>query len=64
MAGYRSIRPVASTAATKLARMPRPTAPDFSGWNCVPQTRPRSAVATTSPPYSHVDVVSSVRSGA
>ena len=40
----------AATARTKLARMPRPTAPDFSGWNWVPQTGPRSAEAVTGPP--------------
>ena len=37
-------------AATKLARIPSPTGPDFSGWNCVPHTGPRSTAATTSPP--------------
>ncbi len=36
--------------ATKLARMARPTEPDFSGWNCAPHTGPRSAAATTAPP--------------
>ena len=53
-----------STQRTKLARMPSPTAPDFSGWNWVPHTAPRSAEAVTAPPYSQVDVVSAVRSGA
>ena len=37
-------------AWTKLARTANPVAPDFSGWNCVPHTRPASAVATTNPP--------------
>ena len=37
-------------ARTKLARMPRPTEPDFSGWNWVPHTGPRSAEAVTGPP--------------
>ena len=49
---------------TKLARMPSPTAPDFSGWNWVPHTGPRSAEAVTGPPYSQVDEVSPVSSGA
>jgi len=38
------------TAPTKLARMPSPTAPDFSGWNWVPHTVPRSDEAVTWPP--------------
>ena len=37
-------------ARTKLARMPSPTAPDFSGWNWVPHTPSRSAEAVTGPP--------------
>ena len=44
------VRPSPSTAPTKLARMCSPTAPDFSGWNWVPQTWPRSAEAVTAPP--------------
>ena len=43
-------RPARWTASTKLARMPKPTAPDFSGWNWVPHTGPRSADAVTGPP--------------
>ncbi len=52
------------TASTKLARIPNPTLPDFSGWNWAPHTMPRSAEAVTVPPYSQVDEVSAVTSGA
>ena len=41
---------VLSTARTKLSRMASPTAPDFSGWNWVPQTAPHSAAAVRAPP--------------
>ncbi len=37
-------------ARTKLAIIPRPTVEDFSGWNWVAHTVPRSAAAATEPP--------------
>jgi hypothetical protein len=51
-------------ALTKLAIIPRPTVEDFSGWNWVAQTVPRSAAAATEPPYSQVATVSSPTGGA
>ncbi len=35
---------------TKLASRASPVAPDFSGWNCAPQSGPRVASAATGPP--------------
>src|SRR5438477_3687203 len=36
--------------SAKLRSSPRPVPPDFSGWNWVAQTLPRSTAATTGPP--------------
>ena len=40
----------AAAAATKLARMRRPTLEDFSGWNWAAHTLSRATAATTGPP--------------
>ena len=39
-----------STARTKLPSSARPTALDFSGWNWVAHSRPRSTAAVIDPP--------------
>ena len=39
-----------ATASTKLASMRIPTAPDFSGWNCVAQSGPISTAAANRRP--------------
>src|SRR6185436_6955578 len=40
-------------ASTKFCSSARPTAPLFSGWNCVAHTGPASIAAAKRRPYSH-----------
>ena len=40
----------AATERTKLSRICKPVAPDFSGWNCMATTWSRCTAATTLPP--------------
>ena len=44
----------AAHSALKLASIRRPSAEDFSGWNCTPNTDPRATIVANRSPYSAV----------